>query len=161
MTAIRSIARTTTVVARLTPRWTPTGRAMKHSLTLMPATAPSCLITSISSKQCGLTHPVRNCPYVLLPPPCVTFRRPLTASLCIRSHPKELRISSLTNGSKNGRNWLVLTTVNGNTSPIPPPLMLFTSMPCKVLDLPPFRLSSKDVGVFVTAISKPVISSAV
>ena len=34
MTAIRSIARTTTVVARLTPRWTPTGRAMKHSLTL-------------------------------------------------------------------------------------------------------------------------------
>lgn len=62
---------------------------------------------------------------------------------------------------KNGRNWLVLTTVNGNTSPIPPPLMLFTSMPCKVLDLPPFRLSSKDVGVFVTAISKPVISSAV
>ena len=149
------------MVARLTPRWTPTGRAMKHSLTLMPATAPSCLITSISSKQCGLTHPVRNCPYVLLPPPCVTFRRPLTASLCIRSHPKELRISSLTNGSKNGRNWLVLTTVNGNTSPIPPPLMLFTSMPCKVLDLPPFRLSSKDVGVFVTAISKPVISSAV
>ena len=33
MTAIRSIARTMTVVARLIPRWTPTGRAMKHSLT--------------------------------------------------------------------------------------------------------------------------------
>ena len=161
MTAIRSIARTTTVVARLTPRWTPTGRAMKHSLTLMPATAPSCLITSISSKQCGLTHPVRNCPCVLLPPPCVTFRRPLTASPCIRSHPKELRISSLTNGSKNGRNWLVLTMVNGNTSPIQPLLTLSTFMPCKVLDLLPFRPSLKDVGVFVTAISKPVISSAV
>lgn len=43
---------------------------------------------------------------VPLPPPCVTFRRPLTASPCTRSHPKELRISSLTNGSKNGRNWL-------------------------------------------------------
>ena len=161
MTAIRSIARTTTVVARLTPRWTPTGRAMKHSLTLMPATAPSCLITSISSKQCGLTHPVRNCPCVLLPPPCVMSRRPSTALLCTRSRPKELRISSLTNGSKNGRNWLVPTTVNGNTSPIPPPLMLFISMPCKVWDLLPFRLSSKDVGVFVTAIFKPVISSAV
>ena len=161
MTAIRSTARITTVVARLTPRWIPTGRAMKHSLTLMPATAPFCLITSISNKQCGLTHPVRNSPYVLLPPPCVTFRRPLMASPCTRSHPKELRISSLTNGSKNGRNWLVLTTVNGNTSPIQPPLTLSTFMLCKVLDLLPFRLSSKDVGVFVTVISKPVISSAV
>lgn len=62
---------------------------------------------------------------------------------------------------KNGRNWLVLTMVNGNTSPIQPLLTLSTFMPCKVLDLLPFRPSLKDVGVFVTVISKPVISSAV